>query len=79
MVHNSGHLSFGITVDLAKMLPVNQIEHLSIRNGDRSIKDIYDMVHSEKLLVRGRYRIHECLCEKVNMQLSQQRYCDILI
>lgn len=78
MVHNSGHLSFGITVDLAKLFPLDEIEHLNIRNNKGNVKNIYNMVHSEELLVRNRYRINECVCEKVNLDLSQRGYCNLL-
>ncbi len=76
-ISNAGYASFGIQVPLEKYLPERKHE-FSIRNGKGKVKDIYNLVHSNELLVRGRYAMNGCLCEKISVNIEKHGFSEFL-
>lgn len=76
-ISNAGYASFGIQVPLENYLPERKYE-FSIRNGKGNVKDIYNLIHSNELLVRGRYAINGCLCEKISVNIGKYGFSEFL-
>jgi hypothetical protein len=76
-ISNAGYASFGIQVPLEKYLAESKHE-FSIRDGKGNVKDIYNLVHSNELLVRGRYAMNGCLCENISMEIEKHGYSEFL-
>lgn len=74
-VHNSGHISYGMALSPKQIVPESTIEELNIKRPDGSLKNLYEMIHTNPYLVFGRYQINGCVCEELNLRLAKN-LCD---
>lgn len=70
VVRNDGYLSPGIALHPKALLGGEGGEELAIRDGKGGIIDLYEMLHTNELLVKGRYQLNGCFCEIANRRLA---------
>lgn len=70
-VHNNGYLSFGMALAPEQIVAAPEVERLNIRDYDGSLKNLYNLIHTDPCLVSGRYKIDGCICEKLNLRLAR--------
>ncbi len=71
VVHNNGYLSYGMALVPGQIAPLSAVEELNIRNRDGSLKNLYQLIHTNPYLVSGRYQINGCICEELNLRLAR--------
>lgn len=71
VVHSDGTLSYGMALPNRTLRELHgDCDTLQIRNSPTGPNDLFSLIHTNPVLVWGRYQIRGCICEEMNLKLA---------
>ncbi|MCG3167805.1 MAG: hypothetical protein POELPBGB_03600 [Bacteroidia bacterium] len=65
-IHNSGYLSVCMAISPKKISKEGLLSTLNLRSNGNIINELFEMLHLNEEIVKGRYKINSCICEDFN-------------
>lgn len=71
VVHSDGTLSYGMALPNRTLRELHgDCDVLQIRDASAGLGDLFALIHTNPVLVWGRYQIRGCICEEMNLKLA---------